>query len=260
LFASGARLNVVFGVVAVGSEAQAGLGSVGCTSLIRVNGEVIVNFSLRNWPEDAYHALVWELTDPDAGAAWALRGGGVGGSPGPDGRGSYEGSAWFARCGASRVALRARLGDDTLLHSSIELQELPAVVCDIDVLDVIGELPDRWQDLLQRFKQVEPRRAIADAVMAVGCRASQVRSHEFTPIALERWEALSRLVVHVAGPIDAAHDQALWWLLRMPGHAPQWAVLQQYGSGGIAHLLLADGAKSFDHIRRAGGVATPLGA
>ena len=244
----------MFGVVVVGSESEGVTGSIGCTSLVRGVGEVMVNFSLRDWPHQTYNAVAWELTDADTGGSWPLRHGGVGGDRRADGRGSYDGCVWFERRRASRVLLRARLGDTTLLTSLVARRELPAIVCDIEVLDVTGELPARWEEVLQRLKRVEPRRAIADAVLAVGCPVSHVGSYEITPIALERWGSLSRLLVHVAGWIHAAHDQAMWWHVRMPGRPPQWAVLQQFGSGGVAHLLLADNARSFDLIARAGGV------
>jgi hypothetical protein len=230
----------VVGVIDVRSEAEGSSGSIGCTSLVRVPGEVMVNYSLRNWLERPRDPVIWELSDPVTRAAWVGRGGGEGGSPEDNGRWTYEGGWWFAARRAPRVELSARRGDETLLLTDIELHLVPPTVA-VEVLDVTGDLlPEGWQTIVERVSGFQSGRPVADFVAAVTPSPSHVRNLEITPIALESWGDVLRLVVHVAGPrFKAPHAEATWWRVRIGGREPQWACKQQLG-GGLAHLLLPE--------------------
>ena len=231
----------MFGVVAVGAESSGTGGSIGCTSLLRFADQTMVSFSLRDWREESWHVVRWELIDPDTERLWTQRGGGAGGSPRQDGRGSYDGEAWFDTGGTSHVEIRASAGDETLLSVDVELRELTAVRRRIDVVD-LTDRPDGWELVMEQLTSFHHGPPVADVVAALSCATSRVGNYEVTPIAVECWGELSRLVVHVTGELDTPEFSG-WWQLRIDGRTPQWALLHHLGSaphGAVGYLLFAD--------------------
>jgi hypothetical protein len=116
----------MLGVIEVRVEARlAGLGAIGCTSLLRAADQTMADFSLRDWPaDDSSHDVRWELLDPESGEGWPRRDGGFGDGPPAHERGSHDGRAWFETAGTPHVRLRASLAATTLLDTEVELREL----------------------------------------------------------------------------------------------------------------------------------------
>ena len=234
----------MLGVIEVRVEASpAGLGAIGCTSLLRAADRTMVDFALRDWPaDDSSHDVCWELLDPESGESWPRRDGGSGDGPLAHERGGHDGRAWFETAGTPHVRLRASLAATTLLDTEVELRELAATTLDITVLDARSEPPKDWRSLIEPLRAFRYGPAIADVVGAVSSPVSRVAQLVIAPVSLEWWGEISRLTVHVAGDVDPAEVPS-WWQLGICGGPPQWALTDGFGSapgGAVGHLLYTD--------------------
>jgi hypothetical protein len=225
---------------------------IGVTSLVDDGDRALIQFGLRNWPDDeSSHRLEWTLRSVINGTPRYAdrRGGGFGGGCRPSGTCAFDGGWWFGSVPASGdVTITCELDGTQLLVARVGQGDKMTAAGSIGILDGRHDPAPQHRQVVNALEAAGWRRerAVADESIAVRGQLSRVGDVEVRVVGLERWGRTLRAMVEMRGA-EGIDELPRWWSIDLAHEREAPALGESFQSsvhGLIGHLALVDPSPS----------------